>query len=71
MDRRTYLGAGLGLASSARLVLRPLLAEADGLATSLTLGVVLLPVNPTLADWPERAKRAGLTAMGIYHQDSP
>jgi hypothetical protein len=32
---------------------------------------VLLPEDLTLADWPERAKHAGLSAIGIHHQNSP
>jgi hypothetical protein len=35
-----------------------------------TRGVVLVPQDLTLADWPERAKRAGLTTIGI-HSSSP
>jgi hypothetical protein len=37
----------------------------------LTRGVVLVPEDLTLTDWPERAKRAGLTTIGIHHQNSP
>lgn len=37
----------------------------------LTRGVVLVPDDLTLTDWPERAKRAGLTTIGIHHQNSP
>jgi hypothetical protein len=33
--------------------------------------VVLVPEDLTLADWPERAKAAGLTTIGIHHQNSP
>jgi hypothetical protein len=33
--------------------------------------VVLVPEDLTLADWPERAKSAGLTTIGIHHQNSP
>jgi hypothetical protein len=33
--------------------------------------VVLVPEDLTLTDWPERAKRAGLTTIGIHHPDSP
>jgi hypothetical protein len=36
-----------------------------------TRGVVLLPEDLSLADWPERVKRAGLNTIGIHHQDSP
>jgi hypothetical protein len=33
--------------------------------------VVLLPDDLTLPDWPERARKAGLTTIGIHHQNSP
>jgi hypothetical protein len=36
-----------------------------------TRGVVLVPEDLSLADWPERAKRAGLTTIGIHQQNSP
>jgi hypothetical protein len=39
--------------------------------TLLTRGVVLLPEDLTLQDWPQRAHRAGLTTIGIHHQYSP
>lgn len=32
----------------------------------LTRGVVLVPEDLTLADWPERAKRAGLTTIALH-----
>ncbi len=33
--------------------------------------MVLIPEDLTLKDWPERAKAAGLTTIGIHHQNSP
>jgi len=36
-----------------------------------TRGVVLVPEDLTLTDWPERARQAGLTTIGIHHQHSP
>ncbi len=30
-----------------------------------------MPEDLTLTDWPERARRAGLTTIGIHHQNSP
>ncbi len=39
--------------------------------TFSTRGVVLIPEDLTLADWPEREKRAGLSTIGIHHQNSP
>ncbi|AMV36240.1 DUF4838 domain-containing protein [Planctomyces sp. SH-PL62] len=37
----------------------------------VTRGVVLVPEDLTLGDWPERAARAGLTTIGIHHPTSP
>src|SRR5262249_13566067 len=31
----------------------------------------LVPEDLTLSDWPDRAKAAGLTTIGIHHQNSP
>ncbi len=36
-----------------------------------TRGVVLVPEDLTLADWPQRAEEAGLTTIGLHHQNSP
>jgi hypothetical protein len=36
-----------------------------------TRGVVLVPEDLTLADWPRRAKEAGLTTIALHHQNSP
>jgi hypothetical protein len=32
---------------------------------------VLLPGDLTLSDWPDRARRAGLTTIGLHHGSSP
>ena len=40
----------------------------DALATR---GVVLVPEDLTLADWPQRAKDAGLSTIRLHHQNSP
>ena len=37
----------------------------------VTRGVVLLPEDLSLTDWPERAQKAGLSTIGIHHQNSP
>ena len=73
MNRRLFaaaLGAGiLGLAPASRPVRardRP-----DESGAFVTRGVVLTPEDLSLGDWPERAKRAGLTTIGIHHQNSP
>ena len=36
-----------------------------------TRGVVLVPEDLSLADWPERAAKAGLTTVGLHHGASP
>ena len=33
--------------------------------------MVLVPEDLTLAEWPQRARAAGLTTIGIHHQNSP
>lgn len=40
-------------------------------AVFATRGVVLVPEDLTLADWPERAHRAGLSTIALHHQNSP
>ena len=37
----------------------------------LTRGVVLVPEDLTLSDWPERAQQAGLNTIGLHHGASP
>ncbi len=46
-------------------------ADAPDDAPLATRGVVLVPEDLTLADWPQRAKDAGLTTIGLHHQNSP
>jgi hypothetical protein len=67
LNRRSFLAAHVAA------VLGPgrLGATGTGAAGLLTRGVVLVPEDLTLADWPERAKAAGLTTIGIHHQNSP
>jgi len=36
-----------------------------------TPGVALVPEDLTLPDWSQRAKDAGLTTIGLHHQNSP
>ncbi|OJW27041.1 MAG: hypothetical protein BGO49_23955 [Planctomycetales bacterium 71-10] len=66
LDRRSFLAAvpAAALAAGSRAV-----AMAGGGFS--TRGVVLTPEDFSLADWPERARRAGLTTIGIHHQNSP
>src|SRR3954468_22129821 len=67
LDRRSFLATGLAAALGPRSLRAGRFRE----PALLTRGVVLVPEDLTLADWPERAKAAGLTTIGIHHQDSP
>ncbi len=70
-NRRKFLAGCLGSAGAAVLVpwdLRKASAKQPAFATR---GIVLVPEDLTLKDWPERAKRAGLSTIGIHHQNSP
>lgn len=66
-SRRSFLTAGLAAAVGAGRLWAGSVRE----PAFLTRGVVLAPEDLTLADWPERAKEAGLTTIGIHHQNSP
>jgi hypothetical protein len=71
VDRRKFLSLGVGAAAAALVRGSVTAAEPAGEPVLLTRGVVLLPEDLTLSDWPERAKKAGLTTIGIHHQNSP
>jgi hypothetical protein len=71
MNRRHFVSACVGAAATA-------VARGSGFAEEpprqpafVTRGVVLLPEDLTLSDWPARAKQGGLTTIGIHHQNSP
>ena len=71
LNRRQFL---VGCASSAVAAVLPskaLLADTTTRRSFATRGVVLVPEDLTLADWPQRAKAAGLSTIGIHHQNSP
>lgn len=71
IDRRQFV-TGCSAGAAALLLSRnnPAgAAQSDRLFA--TRGVVLVPEDLTLADWPQRAQRAGLTTIGIHHQNSP
>jgi hypothetical protein len=67
LNRRGFLAANMATV----LWSDYLQAEVTNSSYFLTGGVVLIPQDLTLADWPVRAKRAGLTTIGIHHQNSP
>ena len=68
-NRRQLLAGGLG--GAAILCSRGLWAAARSGPAFATRGVVLIPEDLSLTDWPERAKQAGLTTIAIHHQNSP
>ena len=60
MNRRTFLKS-TALAAAATAC-----AADEKAASLLTRGVVLYPFDLSLADWPERAHRAGLTTIALH-----
>ena len=71
LDRRQFLA---GCASGALAVMlrgSEARANSPAIKPSATRGVVLVPEDLTLVDWPQRAKDAGLTTIGLHHQNSP
>src|SRR5437867_11853125 len=76
VTRRRFLqGLAGGLASTWMLgsVAAEPMAESkpDGQPFFKTRGVVLIPDDLTLSDWPERAKAAGLTTISLHQGASP
>jgi hypothetical protein len=67
LNRRHFCGANL----TAMLARDRLHDDGSGQPALLTRGVVLVPEDLTLADWPERVKSARLTTIGIHHPNSP
>ena len=71
IDRRTFLAAGVGGALALNRLGNRARADSTGGSALLTRGVVLVPEDLTLSDWPRRAKDAGLTTIALHHQNSP
>jgi hypothetical protein len=69
LDRRRFLSCCAAGTAAAAMRCERLFAA--GKSAFATRGVVLLPSDLSLADWPERAARAGLTTIGIHHGSSP
>jgi hypothetical protein len=67
LNRRRFLAASV----SASVSSAGFKAAGYRQSTLLTRGVVSIPEDLTLTDWPERAKRGKLTTIGIHHQNSP
>lgn len=70
MNRRDFLAAGAALAAASGPGRRFVRGGEPG-SPFRTRGVVLTPADFSLDDWPERAKRAGLTTIGLHHPTSP
>jgi hypothetical protein len=64
--RRKFLRQCAATPAIALLVRDDLRAGVPAAPRFLTRGVVLVPEDLTLADWPERAKRAGLTTIALH-----
>ncbi len=71
LQRRQFLASSLGGVLAIAWRTGEVRAGAAGDSGFATRGVVLVPEDLTLADWPQRAKTAGLTTIGLHHQNSP
>lgn len=65
-SRREFLGRCWAVPAATLLARSPVWAAAADASGFLTRGVVLVPEDLTLADWPERAKRAGLSTIALH-----
>ena len=65
-NRRQFLWTSAAAVFSASRV-----AAESNRRPAATRGVVLLPEDLSLSDWPERAKKAELTTIALHHQNSP
>lgn len=71
LPRRAFLArvfARIALAALPGCRISPGAAKSTRFATK---GVVLIPSDLSLADWPERAARAGLNTIALHHSASP
>jgi hypothetical protein len=64
-SRRGFLAAGLALAAGCAGV------RTDTASPFATRGIVLVPEDLSLADWPDRAAAAGLNTLALHHGESP
>lgn len=73
LARRTFLQGGVGgaLMTLAAPGFRPALSNEAQRSPSVVRGLVLVPANLSLADWPRRGKNAGLNTITLHHWDSP
>jgi hypothetical protein len=68
--RRTFLRAAMGGAAALGIAPRFTPARADEKPEQAIHGLVVIPDNLTLPDWPRRAKKAGLNAISLHHWES-
>lgn len=66
LDRRTFLGRCAGCSAGAMIAAGSSQGAPPAGRGFLTRGVVLVPEDLTLADWPERARRAGLSTIALH-----
>lgn len=71
LNRRRFLAGCAGAAAVGVFPRNKARAEATAHHFFITRGVVLVPEDLTLAEWPQQAKAAGLTTIAIHHQKSP
>jgi hypothetical protein len=69
MDRREFLQSAAGGLVAALLAQSP--AEASQRRGMTTRGVVIVPEDLTLTEWPDLAKQAGLSTIALHHGSSP
>lgn len=70
ISRRKFLGTAIAGSALAAWKARLVLAEKQDEPKPLH-GLVVIPQNLTLPDWPRRAREAGLNAISLHHWDSP
>src|SRR5205823_12976310 len=73
LTRRTFVQtAMIGLAECSSMAGRSAGAAEIAPEPGLRIrGVVMVPENLTLKDWPDRAKRARLNTIALHHPTSP
>ena len=72
INRRQFLATAAGGVLAADLLVNHAQARSTSESNALlTRGVVLVPEDLALSDWPRRAKDAGLTTIALHHQNSP
>ncbi len=71
LSRRRLLGSCACALTAGKISLAAAATRTSGEPFFHTRGVVITAEDLTLADWPERAKAAGLTTIGLHAPQSP